>query len=171
MADRLLKRPRYEGHVEESPFFWGDIAARHFAYVRSFAFNTLETARIPIPPVYRDESTPWVNSWFITADAPNATAFKRIVTPAAVDRLIHQRGHVIVSTHVGKGFVGKGGRVDPEVAEVLHYISEQNGWFRPVSTLLDHLVSIHGIPALSETDRLRVDLLHVIDRLRLRYLP
>ncbi len=168
--DRLLKRPRYEGHVEASPYFWGDISKRQFTYVRSFAFRSLDTYRLPIPPIYRDTSTPWVNSWFITADAPDVRAFQQVVTRAAVDRLRQQRGHVIISTHIGKGFVGKDGRVHAAVADVLGYIASLNGWFVPASTLLDYLASCTGVPVLTASSRLRMDLLHVSDRVRNRLL-
>jgi hypothetical protein len=169
LLERLRGHPRYLGHVPDSPYFWGDIALAEFDYIRSFAFNSMSTDMLSIPPVYADDTTPWVARWFITADAPDAHAFRRLVTREAVDALRCRRGHVIVSTHIGKDFVDSSGVVDEQISDTLRYISSLNGWFVPVSTLLDWLGQQVGIPTISSWQRLRMELLHVADRGRFRF--
>lgn len=102
LIDRLRGRRKYEGHREGSPYFWGDIALKQFKYVRNFAFATINTARFePVGP-YRLRSTPFVNYWFNSSDAPDAAAFRRLVTKHSIDQLEQEGGVCILSTHLGK---------------------------------------------------------------------
>ena len=54
----------------------------------------------------------------------------------------------IMYTHFGKGFV-ENGKLDPEFSRLTTRLSSKNGWFAPVSALLDHLHSIHGTKVIS----------------------
>lgn len=166
-AERLFGRPRYTGHDPDSPYFWGDVCRERFRFVRSFAFASLDGALPPGRP-YRLRSTPWVNYWFCTADAPDARHFAALVTRAAVDRLRDSGGAVIVSTHLGKRFT-RGGRVDPQVEDALRYIAAQPGWFVPASELLEHQLAAHAAAAerpLPFWARWRLELGHLADRVR-----
>jgi len=140
VAERLLRRPRYEGHVPESPYFWGDLCRQQFRFVRNFTFSTLNSGAIQPCRPYQLKSTPWVQYWFNTADAPDAAAFKRLVTPARVRQLDADGGVCILSTHLGKRFTTKG-RIDPEIEDTLRDIASRGGWFRPVSEVLEHLLA------------------------------
>lgn len=164
----VLGRPSYEGHVEGSPYFWGDVARARFRYVRSFAFARLDTGRIPPGAPYRDATTPWVNLWFNTSDAPDATAFKKLVTEEGVELLKSRSSYAIISTHLGKGFV-KNGRVDARIEEVLTYIASMNAWCVPVSTLLDYLVGTGGEQIVRGLSRWRLESSHIIDRILTRF--
>jgi hypothetical protein len=88
---------------------------------------------------YRLSSTPYVNLWFSTADAPDVGDFVKLVTEQDIDRLEQRRGLCIISTHLGKGFA-KGGALDPRVDRILRNLSERPGWYVPVSEMLDYLV-------------------------------
>jgi len=160
----------YEGEIPGSPYFWGDIAAEQFDFVRSFAFTTLDLSRLPFPIVYHDPRKVFVRRWFVTADAPDAQAFARLVTRTAVDSMRERNGFTIVSTHVGKQFVTKQGTVHPAVEDALSYVASLKGWFPPVSTLLDHVSSSTGLSTLSTFTRARLELLHVLDRVRTQLL-
>jgi hypothetical protein len=168
LFERFGGRRPYLGHVPGTAYFWGDIALQHFEYVRSFAFSTLATDGLGVPCVYHDNATKWVKRWFITADAPDADAFRALVTRQSIDALRKRAGHVIVSTHIGKGFVDSKGRVDPAIANSLQYLASHNGWFVPTSTLLDWIVQQQGAPTLTALQRLRLESTHVIDRIRSR---
>lgn len=167
MMERLRRRPRYTGHVVGSPYFWGDLCRSQFRFVRNFAFATLNSGAVAPHGPYRLSSTPWVNYWFNTGDAPNAAAFKRLVTRRAVDKLRADRGVSIVSTHLGKGFA-RGGRVDAEIEDTLRYIASLDGWYVPVSRVLEHLLARTAGRTLAPWTRWRLELSHVVDRVRAR---
>ena len=164
---RLWGGQTYSGEVEKSRYFWGDICRARIRYVRSFAFATLNTASLPVHGPYRTRNTPYVNYWFTTSDAPDAAAFRNLVTREAVDVLAESRGYCILSTHLGKGFV-KNGQVDGTVADVLRYMAGLGGWFVPASELLDHLMEQHPPTELSPWRQFSLESAHVIDRLRSR---
>lgn len=166
-AGRALRKPTYYGHVPQSPYFWGDIAKERFRFVRNFAFATLNQARIhPVGP-YRLRSTPYVNYWFNTADAPDVHAFKRLVTPEGLEALEQEGGVCILSTHLGKGFV-RDGRVDPDVERTLRYLADRPGWFVPTSRLLEHLLRVAPGGELSAREQWALELRHFFDRLNNR---
>ena len=108
----------YQGHVPDSPYFWGDLAAQHIDYARSFTFATFDLTRLAHPVVYRRADTPWVKRWFITCDADNVEEFNNLLCSANQERLERDGGLCIVSTHLGKGFV-KDGEVHPETRRLL----------------------------------------------------
>lgn len=128
----------FEGEDPASPYFWGDLCRDRIEYVRGFTFRELDLLRVDPRTPYRLRDTPFVRSWFSTADAPDARSFKRRVTPAALDRLERDGGICILSTHLGKGYA-KDGRLDPEIDAVLTGLSKRKGWFVPVTRILDHL--------------------------------
>ena len=165
VIERLLGKPRFAGHVPGSPYFWGDLCQRQFRFVRNFAFATLNNGSIPPCGPYRLASTPWVQYWFSTADAPNAADFKRLVTQRSVDQLRADGGVCILSTHLGKRYASNG-RVDPEVEDTLRYIASLSGWFRPVSEVLEFLLARRPQTELSGWQQLQLEGRHLTDRLR-----
>jgi hypothetical protein len=167
MLHKALRRERYEGEDPTSPYFWGDLARAEFDYVRSFAFQHLNTAQVAPGNPYRLRSTPWANAWFVTSDAPDAAAFKRLVTRRSIDALHAAGAYCILSTHLGKRFV-KNGRIDPQVEDSLRYMATLPGWFVPVSTLLDELRSHGPVPVLGPLQQFGLEARHLADRLSAR---
>ena len=169
LAHRALVRHsiEYLGQEEGSPYFWGDVLKDRFAFTRAFAFAEINTLRVDAGLVYQLRATPWVNAWFSTSDAPDAAAFKRLVTRRSIDRLRAERGICILSTHLGKRFVSDG-IVDPEIEDTLRYLAEQPGWFVPVSTILAAAVRAHGgsVPVRGIMDQARMEVRHAVDRIR-----
>lgn len=167
LASRSRSRSyRFDGEVEGSPYFWGDLCREHCRFTRNFTFAEINTARMDPHSPYRLDSTPWVNFWFSTSDAPDAAAFRRLVTREAVDRLREEEGYCILSTHLGKGFVREG-RVDPGVEEALrHLAGHDDGWFVPASDILEYLLARRARERLTPTQRLRLELRHALDRVR-----
>ena len=137
---RVGARDNYEGEKEGSPFFWGDLCKKHIKYVRNFTFDRLNLLDVNPDMPYRLSTTPYVNYWFSTADAPDVRAFNRLLSRERIDELVEKGGVCIVSTHFGKGFV-RDGILNPETARILQYIGSQPGWFVPVSEILDYLLA------------------------------
>ena len=138
-----------EGHRAGSRFYWADLAEQHLRYMRSFTYDELNLWNITATIPYRTAGTPGVRAFFPSAFADNVEEFIELLSPERVARLESERGLCIVSTHFGKGFVREG-RVHPAVAGLLTQLSQRPGWFQPVSTVLDHLVSAQGgVPLLS----------------------
>ena len=135
----LGARDLFDGHVEQSPYWWGDAASAHIRYVRNLTFDTLDIASINPTMPYHDPRRPVVRWWFSAADAENCAAFNHLLRPAEQDRLEETGGMAIVATHLGKGFV-KDGRVDPTTTSLLEAMSRRRGWFVPVGEMLDWLV-------------------------------
>lgn len=146
------KKDFYQGHREGSPYFWGDICKKHIDYVRNFTFDEINLLNIADKIMYRDEATPWVRNWFLTADADNVEEFNRLLCEENQEKLCSERGICIVSTHFGKGFI-KNGSLHPETKRLLHLLSQRNGWFVPVSTVLDFIESRTSNNTLSGRER------------------
>jgi hypothetical protein len=128
----------YQGHVEGSNHFWGDLSLKHIDYVRNFTYNEINLLNISQKLFYFNKSQPFVKSWFITCDADNVEEFNRILCAKNIEKLEKERGVCILSTHFGKGFT-KNNRLNSRTNEVLQRIAQKNGWVAPVSDVLDFL--------------------------------
>ena len=136
---RFDGRPQdfYQGHVRESPWWWGDLAGR-MSYARNLTFADINLLRSNPSMPYHDPRRPIVPWWFSAADAEDVEAFNRLISPEAQDCLEREGGVCIVATHLGKGFTDAG-VVDPDTARLLRRLSAMAGWFVPVGELLDWL--------------------------------
>jgi hypothetical protein len=109
--------------------------------VRNFAFADINTLSVcPMMP-YHDPSRPWVNQWFACSEGSNAHSFNRRLAEKEQDRLEQEGGACIMYTHFGHGYTDSGGGIDPRFRELITRLSRKNGWFVPVSTLLDYVGS------------------------------
>jgi len=156
---------RYVGHVEGSPYFWGDLCLEHFRFTRNFTFYDINTLKADPHTPYRLDATPFVRRWFSTSDGTNVDEFARVVHRGSIDRLHREGGVCILSTHLAKGFVTDG-RVDLRVADALRYMSTLPGWFVPVSEVLDYLMMTAPTESLSRPALARLELRHAVDRFR-----
>jgi hypothetical protein len=64
------------------------------------------------------------------------------------DRLVEERGVCIMYAHFACGFA-KDGRVHARTEELLRRLAARNGWFVPVSTLLDFLQAERAATSIS----------------------
>jgi len=133
----------YAGDEKESDYFWGDLCRKYVRHVRNFTFSRLNMFDVNPEMPYRLSGTEYVNMWFSTADAPDVTAFVRLFSDEAIERLEHAGGLCIVSTHLGKGFV-RDGVLDPRFETIIQRLSRKPGWFVPVTPMLDYLVRSRG---------------------------
>jgi len=148
---------RGEGHLKQSQYYWADLAQQHLRYVRSFTYDELNLWKITKAIPYRTAGTPGVNAFFPSAFADNVEEFIRLLSPAHQTQLELEGGLAIVGTHFGKGFL-RDGRVHPQVVELLTQLSRRQGWFPPVSTLLDYLAGVQGrVPLLEGYELFRLE--------------
>lgn len=159
----------YLGHVEESPFWWGDLCLQHIEYVRNLTFDDVNLRRVNPSMPYSDPNRPWVKWWFSCSDAEDCAEFNHLLRPERQDRLEAEGGWCIVATHLGKGFA-RDGQVDRMARKRLESLAARNGWFVPASTLLDYL-RLHGAGnsfGTSEWDRMQWKWARDMVRRRLR---
>ena len=66
--------------------------------------------------------------------------FNDLIARGNIDKLIAENGLCIVYTHFAKGFLEKDGEINRTFKENIDYLSSQNGWFAPVTEILDYLL-------------------------------
>jgi hypothetical protein len=144
------ERP-FEGHDPGSRFFWGDLCQEKVDYVRNFVFREINLDRVNPTMPYNDPSRPFVKYWFSSCDGGDATSFCETICEANQDRLESEGGVCIMYTHFACGFV-KGGSVDFRAKQLLRRLADRDGWFVPVSTLLDFLRDARQTTTISATE-------------------
>jgi hypothetical protein len=138
LATRFSWHNYFQGHVEGSPYFWGDLCKERITYVRNFIFQDINLDRIGRTMLYHDPSKPYVNYWFNCCDGGNVDKFCKLLCDANQDQLEAEGGVCVMFTHFALGFC-QNGVLHPEFVRLMKRLSKMNGWFVPVSRLLDHL--------------------------------
>jgi hypothetical protein len=136
----LSKSSGSTGHKVNSPHFWGDICQKHLTYVRNLVFKEINLLNINPTLPYKDPKRPFVNYWFSSSEGGNVSSFNNLLSSKNQDKLEREGGICIVYTHFANDFV-KDGKVNFETKKLLTELSKREGWFVPVSTLLDFLRS------------------------------
>lgn len=145
-------RRKYLGHVENSPYFWGDLCRDRVKYVRNFIYPEVNTLRAcPLMP-YHDPARPFVNYWFAASEGPEIESFNRTLNEQAQDELEIEGGACIMYTHLACGFYDNGA-LNRRFTELMTRLGKKNGWFVPVGTLLDFLLEQRGHVVISPTQR------------------
>jgi len=99
---------QFLGHVEGSPYFWGDICRDRITYVRNFVFRDVNTlSRDPIMP-YHDPRRPYVPYWFSASEGGSIRSFCELLREENQDRLVSEGGACIAYTHFASGFTREG---------------------------------------------------------------
>ena len=143
---------KYRGHVEGDPHFWGDVCRDKIKYVRNWTFSDIDTMKAcPIMP-YHDPQRPYVNYWFACCKGGNVELFNSCMAEFNQDRLEQEGGACIMYTHFAFGF-SENGRLNPRFRALMQRLSEKNGWFVPVTTLLDFLMDHYGNNTITDADR------------------
>lgn len=129
-----------EGAKPLSGYFWGDLARQRIRYVRGDVFDDINTLKADPRMPYHDPARPCVRSWFSASNGGRIASFKSLLSRQNQDRLAHERGLCVAYTHFGTpGFINRQGELDEEVRQLLTMLSKRNGWFAPVSEILDFL--------------------------------
>jgi hypothetical protein len=148
----MRRREVFEGHVRGSPLFWGDICRTKVKYVRNFSYgapNTLQAC--PFMP-YHDPERPYVKYWFAASEGPAASQFNSLLSEEKQDDLARAGGACIMYTHLACGFLNSG-RLNDRFALLMKRLSKMNGWFVPVHTLLDYILSRRGHHEITREER------------------
>lgn len=163
---RFRHHNKFKGHIEGDPLFWGDICHEKIKYVRDFVFGEINTLKVcPIMP-YHDKNRPYVNCWFSSSEGPNVQSFNKMISVANQDKLEEENGACIMYTHFANGF-SEYGKINYKFRELMNKLSKRNGWFVPVSTMLDYLVKIKGIHNISKTERINLERKWILHKIRI----
>jgi hypothetical protein len=140
------------GEIEGHPAFWGDLCRERVRYCRNFVYTDVNTlAACPWMP-YHDPLRPFVRAWYASTEGSNVDRFVHSLSEANQDRLEAEGGACIMYTHFGHGYV-QNGRLDRRFEQLMARLSRKNGWFVPVSTLLDFLREQRGDTTLTDKAR------------------
>jgi hypothetical protein len=154
----------FQGHIESSPYFWGDVCRQHLQFVRDFVFKEINTLdACPYMP-YHDSSRPYVNMWFASSDGANIDAFVDMVSEKHQDKLERDGGACIMYTHFASGFY-RGGELDPRFIARMERLGKKNGWFVPVSVLLKYIAKVRGVCDITKNQRMQMERKYLLNRL------
>jgi hypothetical protein len=150
---KMISGPaKHFGQVEGHPCFWGDVCRQRIRYCRNFVFRRINTLRAcPYMP-YSDPERPFVQAWYAAAEGAKREAYVQQLSERNQDALEEEGGACIMYTHYGHGFITDG-KLDPEFVRLMTRLASKDGWFVPVTTLLDHLASRRGIHQLTPPER------------------
>jgi hypothetical protein len=165
IADAARARPSSQGHITDSSYFWGDICREHLSYVRSFSFREINLERVNPTLPYHDPDRPFVNFWFTSSEGANVTSFCKTIAEAEQDRLEEEGGVCIMYSHLSQGFCADG-RINPRFRALMTRLAGKNGWFVPVSTLLDHLQKGRKDSTLPRSERFSMEYRWLLEKLR-----
>ncbi|RJQ17683.1 MAG: hypothetical protein C4560_08190 [Nitrospiraceae bacterium] len=145
----------FQGEEQGSPYFWGDILKEKTKYVRMWGTHDINTLKINPSMPYHDPQKPYVNYWFSFSEGHTRKMFNKLLNDKNIEKLCKERGASIVYTHFASGFSRRSADgsyvVDPASKTQLAKLSQRkDGWFVPVSELLDRLLLMKNV-VLSET--------------------
>lgn len=151
ILEKIIDRSDYQGHIEGSPHFWGDIAAKKIKYMR-LPFHTISevnTLKINPSMPFHDRRRPYVNYWFSSSDGSNCDRFIRLLSERTIDKLECEKGACLIYTHFAKGFTAKKNghyRLDGRFVDVMmNLASYSSAWFPTASELLDRLLACRTV--------------------------
>jgi hypothetical protein len=149
------RRVKCQGHVSESDYFWGDLCADRIRYVRNFVYPEINTLKVcPMMP-YHDPHMPYVRYWYASCEGGTLENYVSVLSEANQDRLVEEGGACIMYTHYGMGFF-KDGMLDKRFRALMKRLAGLNGWFVPVSELLDFLKEQGMGRAITDKERNRL---------------
>ena len=127
------------GDDPNSSHFWGDLHKKHIKYSRNLEVDNVNTLKIvPLMPYVDPKYSQFSNYWYASTFAPNQWVFNKIINEKSIDKLESENGVCILYTHLG--YYVQDGIIDPGFVHMIKYISrKENGWFAPVSEILDFL--------------------------------
>lgn len=164
----ITRKPRniYHGESIESPFYWGDICKERIKYVRNFTYSNINTLRdCPMMPYY-DPKRPFVNFWFASTEGANVNSFNACLSEENQNKLENEGGACIMYTHFGKDFV-ENGSLNSQFQSLIAKIADRDGWFVPVSDILDYLLDKKGNAIISNAERAILERKWLINKIKI----
>ena len=122
-------------------------------YVRNFVFTDINTLKVCPQMPYHDLSRAYVNQWFASSEGPDRRSFCRTIAEENQDRLESEGGACIMYTHFGAPDFLERGRLHAGFVKLMTRLAAKNGWFVPVSTLLDHIRRLRGEHVITPRER------------------
>lgn len=164
----------FQGEIEGSPYYWGDVHKKLITYNRNHEFGRLNTLKVdPKTPYIDPRRKEFSNYWFSSSFAPNQLVFNHLLSKKNIDKLAKEHGTAIVFTHFG--YFYKDGQLDPGfVAAIEDLTSRPGGNYLPVSELLDGIVAKRKAagqvpyPTVSLAYKFRLEALHLLTRVYFR---
>ena len=164
LSTRFKYRRSFEGHVEDSAYFWGDICQDRIRYVRNFVFDEINLLRVNPTLPYHNPKRPFVNFWFSSAEGATVNRFCALLSEANQDRLAEDGGVCIMYTHFSAGF-WQNGELNPVFRRLMLRLARLNGWFVPVTTLLDYLQQNQQTSVISSAELSRMEKRWLVSKL------
>jgi hypothetical protein len=153
---RQGRHQAHQGHIPDSPYFWGDLCRERIRYVRGFVFDDIDTlSACPCMPYY-DPARPYVRGWFASTYGSWIQHFVKCLSESRQDELESSGGACIVYTHFAANFQD-GSQLDRRFAQLMRRLASKNGWFAPVSEVLDHISAQRGVTQLNAAARQRIE--------------
>ncbi len=157
LLTRFNHHGEYLGSAEGSKYFWADRCSEHIKYVRNFVYSDINTLReCPTMP-YHDADRPYVNYWFASSEGATCRSFCKTLSEKNQDKLEEQGGACIMYTHFGSSGFHQNEHLEPTFVRLMIRLSQKDGWFVPVSTLLDHIQSQRGPHVITGCERNRLE--------------
>lgn len=152
LLTRNRRNNKYKGHIKRTKYFWGDISKDKVRYVRNFVFPDTNTLRMcPMMP-YHDADRSYVNYWFASSGGSTVADFNRCLSEENQDQLESEGGACIMYTHFSFGFY-QDGELNKRFKYLMKRLGNKNGWFAPVSELLDYLLDFKGRHIIKNKER------------------
>jgi len=150
------RRGHFRGHRQDDPLFWGDVCREKIKYVRNFVYADINTlGACPCMP-YHDPRRRYVNYWFASAEGGTVESFTRTISERSQDRLEEEGGASIMYTHLAKRFYERG-KLHGEFRRLMERLARKDGWFVPVSTLLDYILQRRQRHQVTDAERARME--------------
>lgn len=149
-VESVLCKSDYQGHIEGSKYFWGDICKQHIKYVRLPFHEIDEINLLKINPSmpFHDSNRNYVNFWYPSSNGSNYARFIRLIRKDNIDRLVKEQGSAIIYTHFANGFtenMDASYRLKDDFKNKMSYIKSLNGWFATATQILDRLRAVKEI--------------------------
>lgn len=162
ILEKVLHNSEYQGHVEGSPYFWGDVYLRRIKYTRLPFHNISEINTLKVNPSmpFFDRRRPLVRYWFASSDGADCERYIRLLSTNNIERLRKERGACVVYTHFSKGFSRKtnnGYILNEKFMSVMENLATYpDAWFPTCSQLLDWLLARKKISVKRENGTLTI---------------
>ena len=140
----------FSGEDSNSLYFWGDILKEKTKYVRLWGTSGINTLKFNPSMPYHDSQKTFVNYWFSFSEGHTSHVFNKLLSDKNIKKLSQERGATIVYTHFASNFVKKSNSgeyiLNPVTKTQLTKLTKQkDGWFVPVSELLDRFLLMKNV--------------------------